>query len=89
MFDLCNEQEGRGRLEEVLDSGAARDRFRRMLLGQGVQVSNSDAGCGFTHILLGRCGLPVVWVQGLWRGAAKDPACHPAGEEYSMHSMKP
>ena len=26
-------------LEEVLDSGAARDRFRRMLLGQGVQVS--------------------------------------------------
>ena len=44
MFDLCNEQEGRGRLEEVLDSGAARDRFRRMLLGQGVQVSYSAPG---------------------------------------------
>jgi len=38
--------EGQVMMEDVLDSGAARERFRRMLIGQGVEVSIADRLCG-------------------------------------------
>lgn len=43
---VASMEEGMGMLEEVLDSGAARDRFRRMLLGQGVQADVASLLCG-------------------------------------------
>lgn len=43
-------REGQVMMEHVLDSGAARDRFRRMLIGQGVEASIAARLCGAENI---------------------------------------
>lgn len=43
---VSNLGEGQVMMEHVLDSGAARDRFRRMLIGQGVEAAIAARMCG-------------------------------------------